>query len=79
MTIWYGGCGVEFCADCLPRFDESNREIAEPVCNERGVPRSECPWYCSHGDGGWHCAHEWLARPESDTRECLICGTEATA
>lgn len=22
-------------------------------------------------DGGWHCAHEWLDRPESDTRECL--------
>jgi hypothetical protein len=22
------------------------------------------------------CAHEWLDRPESDTRECLICGTE---
>ncbi|TAJ21799.1 MAG: hypothetical protein EPO65_00430 [Dehalococcoidia bacterium] len=27
-------------------------------------------------DGGWHCAHEWLDRPESDTRECVICGTE---
>ena len=25
------------------------------------------------------CAHEWLDRPESDTRECLVCGTEATA
>lgn len=22
------------------------------------------------------CHHEWLDRPESDTRECLICGTE---
>lgn len=22
------------------------------------------------------CEHEWLDRPESDTRECLICGTE---
>jgi hypothetical protein len=22
------------------------------------------------------CSHEWLDRPESDTRECLICGTE---
>lgn len=22
------------------------------------------------------CDHEWLDRPESDTRECLICGTE---
>lgn len=23
------------------------------------------------------CAHDWLDRPESDTRECLICGAEA--
>ncbi len=22
------------------------------------------------------CYHEWLDRPESSTRECLICGTE---
>ena len=22
------------------------------------------------------CAHEWVARPESDSRECRICGTE---
>lgn len=22
------------------------------------------------------CSHEWLDRPESDTRECLVCGTE---
>jgi hypothetical protein len=24
------------------------------------------------------CDHEWLDRPESDTRECLICGTEVS-
>lgn len=24
----------------------------------------------------WRCGHQWLDRPESDTRECLICGTE---
>lgn len=22
------------------------------------------------------CDHDWLDRPESDTRECLICGAE---
>lgn len=22
------------------------------------------------------CQHEWLDRPESDTHQCLICGTE---
>jgi hypothetical protein len=30
---------------------------------------SECPG-CECGE------HQWLDRPESDTRECLICGTE---
>lgn len=24
------------------------------------------------------CPHDWLDRPESDTRECLICGTEVS-
>ena len=23
-----------------------------------------------------YCEHDWLDRPESDTRECLTCGTE---
>jgi hypothetical protein len=27
-------------------------------------------------DGGWHCDHEWLLRPESDTYECIVCGVE---
>lgn len=34
----------------------------------------QCPCGC---DEPVECAHEWLDRPESDTRECLICGTEA--
>lgn len=24
------------------------------------------------------CEHQWLDRPESDTRECLICGEEVS-
>lgn len=32
------------------------------------------PESCDHED--CHHRHEWLDRPESDTRECLICGTE---
>lgn len=28
------------------------------------------------GAGEIECQHQWLDRPESDTRECLICGTE---
>lgn len=31
---------------------------------------------CGVGGPGSGCSHEWLDRPESDTRECLICGTE---
>lgn len=31
---------------------------------------------CPFDPQGWHCNHEWLGRPESDTRECLICGVE---
>lgn len=26
--------------------------------------------------GAEECPHDWLDRPESDTRECLICGVE---
>ena len=45
-----------------------------------------CEW-CGQADGHENgcrlglgpdetCDHQWLDRPESDTRECLICGTE---
>lgn len=33
-----------------------------------GLGPDECPGLCGE--------HHWLDRPESDTRECLICGTE---
>lgn len=33
----------------------------------------QCPCGCDEPN---ECDHEWLDRPESDTRECLICGTE---
>lgn len=26
-ATWYGACGVEFCGDCLPRYDENNDVI----------------------------------------------------
>jgi hypothetical protein len=49
------------------------------------LPACNCvPGICAEGDEcceshdclGFGCAHQWLDRPESDTRECLICGTE---
>lgn len=33
--------------------------------------------HCAEKDAGIECQHEWLDRPESDTHECLICGSEA--
>jgi hypothetical protein len=33
-------------------------------------------WIADALAGESRCPHEWLDRPESDTRECLICGTE---
>lgn len=40
--------------------------------------RSECRNGCYYPDACSEpaCRHEWLDRPESDTRECLICGDE---
>lgn len=49
------------------------------------LPACNCvPGICAEGDEcceshdcpGSGCEHEWLDRPESDTRECLICGVE---
>ncbi len=58
------------------------------IAEALGVPASELlgetrpavrPHTCGvggPGSGEIECAHQWLDRPESDTRECLICGTE---
>ena len=57
------------CPICDMRFD---KECAACGCGLDGYGNCPCGCY------GWdHCDHEWLDRPESDTRECLICGTEA--
>lgn len=42
------------------------------ICSEGGecCESHDCPRATNE------CAHHWLDRPESDTRECLICGTE---
>lgn len=42
-------------------------------CNERGTHLDGCRLGLGPGES---CDHHWLDRPESDTRECLICGTE---
>lgn len=31
---------------------------------------------CGAYRSGWSCSHEWLDRPESDTRVCELCGEE---
>jgi hypothetical protein len=49
-------------------------------CDQPGVSlvgeSNELIACADHAAGGWVCQHEWLDRPESDTRECLICGVE---
>lgn len=40
---------------------------------EPSHPVSLATW---HGWQDEDCEHEWLDRPESDTRQCLICGAE---
>jgi hypothetical protein len=45
-----------------------------PTCaHPEGYDRLSGPCPTCHGVG---CNHEWLDRPESDTRECLFCGDE---
>lgn len=55
----------EHCPPACRRVGNREGNKAGPVREDGGCPGCEC------GD------HEWLDRPESDTRECLICGTEA--
>lgn len=39
--------------------------------------RSECRTGCYYPDVcSDPCDHQWLDRPESDTRKCLVCDTE---
>ena len=71
--------------------DEYEQKSHCPACGKAGVVMSlnyvlletrptVRPHACGVGGPGSsekvECAHEWLDRPESDTRECLICGTE---
>jgi hypothetical protein len=76
--------------DWQERMREWLRESFCPGCGKAGVIvgldsvlRETRPTVRPHvcgvggpGSGEIECAHEWLDRPESDTRECLICGTE---
>lgn len=56
---------------------------------QHGAPEGNCPSCaaCAACDGGcgacpyadslgWRCAHQWVDRPESDTRVCDLCGDE---
>lgn len=76
--------------DWQERMREWMQESLCPGCGKAGVVvgldsvlRETRPKVRPHacgvggpGSGEIECQHEWLDRPESDTRECLICGTE---
>lgn len=61
--------------DILNRAGAGDIQGGEPardfVCCEIAVT---C--LSEHSPAPGTCEHQWLDRPESDTRECLICGTE---
>lgn len=48
-------------------YFECGCDVPLPVGIREPVGNCYCPPVCSH---------EWLDRPESDARECLVCGTE---
>ena len=63
--------------ECLRRDPAPVRLREGPVpgrcpMTEHSPPEAGCDSECTE-----HCGeHYWLDRPESDTRECVICGTE---
>lgn len=59
--------------------DERGAHIQDCDCPPPFAACTHAPCDCDSCLGGRStlCGdHEWLERPESDTRECLICGTE---
>ena len=79
------------CEWCGQRGDHANGCRLGLGPDERGPHRPDCncaPPYadcvhppcdcteCAHECSGSCGDHQWLDRPESDTRECLICGVE---
>lgn len=72
----------------IGRLRECLRRDPAPVRLRREEHHHEMCGTATVGDrqvpGCWvetdpdECEHHWLDRPESDTRECLICGTEAS-
>ncbi len=68
-----------------PQSDETAQRcehVWDVVWDGGGIySATDCCRRCGEYRTGWGCpavygAHVWIDRPESDTRECLICGTE---
>lgn len=71
--LW-AGVSVGTC-DCIPIEDLEPDEYCDPDWRDpitRPIPPAKSEAACL----GLCGEHHWLDRPESDTRECLICGTE---
>jgi hypothetical protein len=66
---WPGGTA------CAATLTVGNRTRSCVLGREHDGRHSGEGAYWWHGNGE-ACEHEWLDRPESDTRECLICGRE---
>lgn len=83
-----GGSDVGVCPDCAGEWGKPTRE----GCKRPWHHADEWQWEQvaettqGSGDDTWTvsvfqergCDHQWLDRPESDTRECVICGVEVS-
>lgn len=63
------GCGDKM----QPMATNGPGSFVAIVCEHCDGDTLETMW----GEFAEPCQHEWLDRPESDSRECLMCGSEA--
>lgn len=74
-------CLVDPCdcwmSDLAPLLEYERPQWVKVAESEQG-PEGDTWQVALYDEQPGPCDHEWLDRPESDTRECLICGMEAT-
>lgn len=68
---WVMYCELHDVQTICPDWELAYEAAAGHACMEH--PKAE-----PHFVSSWvsTCLHDWMLRPESDTRECLICGDE---
>lgn len=72
-------CLVDPCdcwmSDLAPLLEYERPQWVKVADSEQG-PEGDTWQVALYEERPGPCDHQWLDRPESDTRECLVCGTE---